>query len=226
MMTHRPLILFLLTALSGWPLMAAEPHRENIEWCDVWMPNADKHDKPRVLLIGDSICRGYSADVERRLAGTAYVARLATSRGIGDPVLLDEILSLVRHHKFAVIHFNNGLHGNGYTAAEYEAGMKQVIAALRKEGRGAGLILTTSTFVQPGYRGWKSDAWNRQMVEARNAIVQRLAQAEDIPVDDLCAVTRDHPEYYSGDKIHYNGNGYAALGTQVANAIRKALNIH
>jgi lysophospholipase L1-like esterase len=187
------------------------------------MPNADKSDKPRVLLIGDSICQGYSGTVEMALAGKAYVARLSTSRGIADPVLMDEIRALVRHHHFAVIHFNNGLHAIAYSAAEYEAGLKQVMDMLRKEGQGAKLVLSTSTFVQPGYSSWKSDDWNRQMVESRNEIVHKVAKTEHFSVDDLCAVTKDHPEYYAGDKIHFNAKGYSVLGGQVAASVEKAL---
>ena len=32
--------------------------RENIEWCDIWVTNAQSDDKPRILLIGDSILIG------------------------------------------------------------------------------------------------------------------------------------------------------------------------
>src|SRR6478752_2404052 len=66
-------------------------HRENIEWCDVWYANANKTDKPAVLIIGDSISKGYGGTVEKSLAGKAYMARLSTSRGICHPVLIDEI---------------------------------------------------------------------------------------------------------------------------------------
>ena len=34
-------------------------HRENIEWCDVWYANTTKADKPAVLIVGDSISKGY-----------------------------------------------------------------------------------------------------------------------------------------------------------------------
>ena len=33
--------------------------REHIEWSDVWIPGANKTDLPHVLLIGNSITRGY-----------------------------------------------------------------------------------------------------------------------------------------------------------------------
>jgi hypothetical protein len=192
-------------------------HRENIEWCDVWYANANKTDKPAVLLIGDSISKGYGGTVEKGLAGKAYMARLSTSRGICDPVLPDEIRAMVRHHKFAVIHFNNGLHGADYTDAEYEAGYRKVLQVLQTEANGAKLILANTTLTRPGY------PFPRERIEARNAIAARLAAEIGIPCNDLCAVTAEHPEYYHGDKIHYNGNGYAKLGEKVASAIDNIL---
>jgi hypothetical protein len=46
----------------------------------VSLPHTNDHQLPRVLLIGDSITGGYYSDVEKALAGRAYVARLSTSR--------------------------------------------------------------------------------------------------------------------------------------------------
>lgn len=208
---------------SAGSFAAAILHRENYEWCDIWMPNADKEDLPRVLLIGDSICRGYAGEVERLLDGKAYVARQATSRGIGDPVLFDELRLLIRHHRFAVIHFNHGLHGIDYTDAEYEAGMKAFVQVLRAFGQGATLVWATTTAVLPGFTHWKSDEWNRDLVESRNAIARRLAQADNIPINDLCAVTRGKPEFYNDDKVHYNAKGDAVLAAQVAESVEQVL---
>lgn len=199
-------------------------HREHIEWCDVWYANAEKADKPAVLIVGDSISKGYGGIVEHSLAGKAYMARLSTSRGICDPCLLDELRAMVRNHKFAVIHFNNGLHGVDYTDAEYEAGYRKALKLLQTEANGAKLVLASSTFVLPGFRGWKDDATNRRMIESRNAVVKRLAAEAGISFDDLGVVTDGHPEYYnSGDKIHYNGTGYAKLGAKVTEAIQAEL---
>jgi lysophospholipase L1-like esterase len=199
-------------------------HREAIEWSDAWYANADKSDKPAVLIIGDSISKGYGGVVEQGLAGNAYMARLSTSRGVCDPCLLDELRAMVRNHRFAVVHFNNGLHGIAYTAAEYEAGYRKVLEVLLTEGQGAKLVLAGSTFVLPGFKGWMDDAANRTLIDSRNAIVKRLAAEAKLPFNDLCAVTDGHPEYYnSSDKIHFNATGYAQLGAKVAAAIQDAL---
>ena len=63
--------LFVLFAMLMTTHFASadEPIRERIEWADIWVTDADKDDLPRVLLIGDSITRGYFSDVEKRLAG-------------------------------------------------------------------------------------------------------------------------------------------------------------
>jgi hypothetical protein len=60
--------------------------RESIEWCDIWISDANGTNLPRVLLIGDSISRDFYPEVEKHLAGKAYVARLSTSAFISDPV--------------------------------------------------------------------------------------------------------------------------------------------
>ncbi len=58
------------------------PHiaREAIEWCNIWIPDANETKPPRVLLIGDSITGGYGPKVEEALKGKASVARLTTSK--------------------------------------------------------------------------------------------------------------------------------------------------
>src|SRR5258707_911246 len=90
---------------------ATPPARESIEWCDIWFSHANETNLPRVLLIGDSIAREYYPEVEKRLAGKAFVGRLATSRFAADPVLLTEIATVLDGTKFDLIQFNNGMHG-------------------------------------------------------------------------------------------------------------------
>src|ERR1043166_7575186 len=131
-------LLSLLLPLSI--AAAAPPAREAIEWCDIWISNANETNLPRVLLIGDSIARDYYPEVEKRLAGKAFVARLATSRFVADPVLLKEIELVLSQEKFDVIHFNNGMHGWQHSEAEYREAFPKFIKALRKHAPRAKLI--------------------------------------------------------------------------------------
>jgi alpha-L-fucosidase len=197
---------------------------EPTEWTNVWIPSATKNDLPRVLLIGNSITQSYYSFVEDSLKGRAYVARYTTSRGIQDPALFEEIKNLIKHHKFSVIHFNNGLHGIHYTAAQYEKGLKKLIRTLKKYGQGAELMGATSTRVLPGFNWGKTDEFNQNLIETRNAILTTTCKAQNIPVNDLYHVTKDHPEWFSTDKIHYNESGRRELGKQVVAFIRKKIN--
>src|ERR1017187_9104997 len=81
------LVSFVDAQVSDFPPTA----HESIEWCDIWISHANETNLPRVLLIGDSITRAYYPEVEKHLEGKAYVARLATSRFLSDPVLAKEI---------------------------------------------------------------------------------------------------------------------------------------
>src|SRR5215472_14441734 len=117
------LTVSLVTGLTSTPLRAdpnpTPPIREAIEWCDIWISHANETNLPRVLLIGDSISRAYYPEVETRLAGKAFVARLATSRFVADPQLLKELALVLDETKFDVIHFNNGMHGWQHSEEEY-----------------------------------------------------------------------------------------------------------
>src|SRR6185369_3868383 len=111
-MKNLLLPLFLAAVLASNFAVAAPdavpPAREAIEWCDIWISHANETNLPRVLLIGDSITREYYPEVEKRLAGKAFVARLTTSRFVSDPVLLKETELVLDQARFDVIHLNNG----------------------------------------------------------------------------------------------------------------------
>src|SRR5947199_2243474 len=96
--------------VAGAAPVAAPPARESIEWCDIWISHENETNLPRVLLIGDSIARDYYPEVEKRLAGKAFVARLATSRFVSDPILLKEIELVLTGARLDAIHFTNGMH--------------------------------------------------------------------------------------------------------------------
>ena len=138
----------------GTDLAGAErkssPSRESIEWCDIWISHANETNLPRVLLIGDSIARDYYPEVEKQLAGKAFVARLATSRFVADPVLLKEIELVLSDAQFDIVLFNNGMHGWQHTETEYQNGLPKFIKAIRTHAPKAKLIWATTTPLRDG----------------------------------------------------------------------------
>lgn len=208
-----------LTAYADDPAPASGLKREAIEWCDVWFTHADKTDKPRVLLIGDSIVQGYFPLVEREMGDAVYWGRFTTSRSICDPVFFQELELVVKQYPFSVIHFNHGLHGWGYTEAQYAEAFDKLLKVLKEDGQGAKLVWASTTPMQSG----SSKGTDQPRVAERNRIAAEKVTQAGIPIDDLYALSIDKPEYYSKDGVHFSQEGKEVQGKAVAGAIRKAL---
>jgi len=196
--------------------------READEWCNIWISHADRSDLPRALMIGDSISVGYFADVEKQLAGKAYVARLSTSRCVGDPMLLAEVALVLGGTSFDVIHINNGLHGVGpVSESEYAEFLPHFIEHIRRLAPRAKLVWASSTPWRINGTADKFDAKNANVLE-RNRIAAAVMAAQGIPINDLYSLGAEYPEYFR-DAVHYNADGKAAQGALVAKAIAKLL---
>lgn len=214
-------ILILALGLVASVAAAAEPavKRENIEWTQIWIPDLERTNLPRVLLVGDSICNAYYEGVANELGGKALVAKLATSSSLGDPALLDQVKMLVSNYKFAVIHFNNGLHGFAYTDEEYANDIPKLLAIVKQYAPNAKLVWATSTPMREAAPNLDKIHGDNHVVIERNKIVTAVAAKEDIPVNDLYSLVKDHQEYWSNDGIHFNPEGQAVEAKQVAKCV-------
>ena len=217
------LVSGLLTALAPAALAAGPATvREDIEWCDYWFPGAEKSDLPHVVLIGDSITRGYYPIVAKSLAGKAYVARMANSQFLSDPLLLAQLRLFLSQMKVEVIHFNNGMHGWNYTEEQYRAAFPAFLAAIRDSAPHAKLIWAATTPTSlPGHPDQVGPLTAR--VKVRNAIAREFIAKAAIPEDDLFALCEPHPEYHDDGGIHFKPEAIALQGQQVAAAIEKLL---
>ena len=198
--------------------------REECEWCDLWMPHFPENKLPRVLLIGDSITRGYSGAVDKLLDGKAYVFRLADSHFLNDPMLMTEIAMVLDNQKFDVVHFNNGMHGWQYSEDDYRKYFPGFLDVIRKHAGHAKLIWATTTPLKvdnqaaPG-----SPVPTNARIAARNAIALEFITPFGIPVDNRNALVAGHPEYHDADTVHFNDKGVNVQAAQVAAEIQKLL---
>lgn len=174
---------------------------------------------PRVLLIGDSISRGYTLPARKALAGKANVHRAPencgpTANGVKK---LDVWLGT---GKWDVIHFNFGIHDRATPAADYEERLEAIIARLQQTG--ASLIWATTTPVPAD-----SPTYGPQIVEQvaeKNMIALRVMQKHGIAVNDLHAfVLPQLGEIANPKDVHFNGKGYDLMGGQVARSVEAAL---
>jgi hypothetical protein len=219
----RVFAVLSLSLLSRPSLLCAQ-HRtsipEEIEWTWEVRPQVANPKLPNVLLLGDSITRNYFPEVTQGLGGIANVYLIASSTSVGDPRLPRQIaeFATLEGVSFAVVHFNNGLHGWGYTEAKFKSGFPIFLQAIRAlPGRGK-LIWTTITPVKPE----ASNGASNSRIDARNAIARAFIEAERIPIDDQHALMIEHPDLYQ-DAFHFDKAGSAIMGAQAAAIIRRAL---
>ena len=210
----------LLTMVSF--ISADEPIRGRIEWIDIWVTDADKDDLPRVLPVGDSITRGYFGAVEKHLAGKAYCARLTTSKCVSDPTFNDDLLLLLKQYKFSAIHFNNGLHGWGYTEEQYRDGLLKTVAAVREHSGGAKFIWATTTPMRES-SDLQRFSEKTERVKVRNQLAAEIMKKSGASTNDLFELVKDHADWQSKDGVHFNAAGNEGLAKQVAESVAGCL---
>jgi hypothetical protein len=193
---------------------------EEIEWTWEVRPQTADAKLPNVLLLGDSVTRNYFPQVTKDLAGIANVYLFASSTSVGDPRLPRQIaeFAALQRVSFAVVHFNNGLHGWDYTEAQFKSGFPIFLQTTRALPGGGKLIWATITPIKSGA---PSGATNFR-IDERNAIARAFIEAERIPIDDQHALMSQHTDLYK-DTIHFNKAGSTIMGDQAATLIRRAL---
>jgi acyl-CoA thioesterase-1 len=185
-------------------------------------------DLPHVLIIGDSISIGYTPFVEKQLAGKAVVKHNPSNAGTsGNGVFMMDNWLDVKQGKWNVIHFNFGLHdlkrmsdgGHQVEPEQYERYLRLFIARLRKTE--AKLIWATTT---PVPEGRVSPPRTPADVPLYNAIALKVMKESGIAVNDLYTPALAHAaEWQLPVNVHYKPEGYEALATQVAAAIKLQL---
>lgn len=203
---------------------------------------------PNVLLLGDSISIGYHQAVSKRLAGKANVFRPVRSNGAAENCShsgygvenLDRWLSM--QPKWAVIHFNWGLHdikrmkreadgniGNATSSSPddprlrevdaYAAMMAKIVARLKQTG--AKLIFATTTPVVPGTT---NPLRSPEDPPRYNEAAVRLMKSQGVAVNDLHAFVSPRLATLQRPKnVHFTDEGSDQLGAQVAQAIEAQL---
>lgn len=217
------LVLLAFVALLPMSLLAQGAHSkpEHIEWTWEVRPLHPDLALPNVLLIGDSITKNYFPQVANDLKGIANVYLMASSISVGDPRLTREIaqFSTMEGVEFRAVHFNNGMHGWGYSEAQFKASFPSYLRAVQHLVRtNRDLIWATITPVNPAAPNGATNA----RVDARNAIANHFVRAAGISIDDQHALMVKHQDLHL-DSVHFNSQGQALQGEQAAESIRNVL---
>jgi lysophospholipase L1-like esterase len=185
---------------------------------NAWDFVADDPKLPRVLLIGDSVSRGYTLGTRKALAGKANVHRAPENCG---PTAngLKKLNVWLGEGKWDVIHFNFGIHDRATPAADYEQRLNEIVTRLKATG--AKVIWASTTPVPPDTKDGPAAT---EAILEKNRIAAQVMQKQGVATDDLFSFINPHLAKVQNPKdVHFSAEGYDLLGQQVATSIRAAL---
>jgi lysophospholipase L1-like esterase len=155
---------------------------------------------------------------------------------------LEELKLVLDHYSFAVIQFNNGMHGWQHSEAEYAAAFPKLVETVRERAKGAKLVWADTTplkdsmppatgaaaspdkAVERGKLMLKADLAKAsdERIAQRNRIAREAVARWNIPCVDLNTPMLGHPEYHT-DNVHFNSQGIAIQADLVAAEITTLL---
>ncbi|TDU81350.1 lysophospholipase L1-like esterase [Prosthecobacter fusiformis] len=192
--------------------------REKLEGkVTAWDYVEDDPKLPRVLLIGDSISRGYTLATRKALAGTANLHRAPENCG---PTTngLKKLSIWLGQGKWDIIHFNFGIHDRKTPLADYEQRLDAIATQLKATG--ATVIWASTT---PVAEGGMKDATNADII-ARNEVAARVMQKHGISINDLYTwIQPDLTTLQNPKDVHFSNAGYTRMAEKVAGSITKII---
>jgi GDSL-like Lipase/Acylhydrolase family len=194
---------------------------------------------PSVLLIGDSISISYTLPVRQRLEGIANVIR-PVANCESTLTILEKLDRWLGQTKWAVIHFNAGLHDLEHVQHENVAPGKQVMVPVEKGPRwisidsyrsnlekiverlkktGARLVFATTTPVPVGAKSRVPED-----VARYNEAALAVMRENGVEIDDLnSAVVESAYRFQKPQDVHFYQEGSEILADHVAASIKAPL---
>ena len=173
---------------------------------------------PRVLLIGDSISRGYTLAVRKSLAGKANLHRAPANCGPTDTGL-KKLPVWLEGGPWDVIHFNFGIHDRATKDAVYAENLEKLVGQLKATG--AKLIWARTT---PVINASNAEKFSPDRCVELNSIADEVMKRHLIVVNDLCAFIQPRlAELQLPSNVHFGEPGYDVLGGKVAAEILAVL---
>lgn len=185
--------------------------------------------RPRVLLIGDSILSGYKNHVIAALKGKAYVDTWVNPYCQSDhlnKVLLPAVLA---NGPYDVVHFNIGLHGwqdGRIKEGTFEPLTKAYVQTIRDQLPKARTIWASSTPVttQGEPTELKLEPEINPVIVEHNRLAAKVMAEMKVPVNDFYSRLSDKLKLARGDRFHWTRPAYELLGQTVADSVMKELN--
>ena len=179
-----------------------------------WDFVADDPRLPRVLIIGDSISRGYTMATRSALAGKANVHRAPENCG---PTAngLKKVDTWLGQGKWDVITWNFGIHDRNTPPATYKANLETLVKRLQQTG--AKIIWVRTT---PAPAGTNNEKFTDAQCDFLNATADEVMKANHVSEVDLFALVKPKlAELQLTNNVHFKEEGYQLMGGEMAKAI-------
>jgi predicted neuraminidase len=181
--------------------------------------------RPRVLLVGDSILSGYLKSVIAQLQGKAYVDAWVNPYHQSEHVnkLLAEVLA---NGPYDVVHFNMGLHGwqkGRIKEGSFEPLTRAYVQVIKDKLPRAKAIWASSTPVTVKYKPGELFPEINDIIIEHNRLAAKVMKEMDVPVNDFYALLAPRLELARGDQFHWKPEAYKLLADQVVASILRAL---
>lgn len=194
---------------------------------------------PSVLIIGDSISISYTLPVRHRLEGVANVIH-PVANCESTLTILEKIDRWLGQTKWAVIHFNAGLHDMEHVQYEgvapgkqimvpvengprwvsidsYRSNLEKIVERLKKTG--AKLVFATTTPVPVGAKSRVPED-----VARYNEAALAVMRENDVQIDDLnSAIVESAYRFQKPQDVHFYQEGSDILADHVAASIKAPL---
>lgn len=180
---------------------------------------------PRVLLIGDSICIGYKANVIKALAGKANVD--VWPHPLFQSEKLNQALTkILKNGPYDVVHVNLGLHGveeGRIKPGTYEPLTRQFSQIIRDTMPTVKIIWANTTQFTLKGKPTELDPVKHPTVLEHNRMAAKLMAELNIPVNDFYGLLIDKLELGRGDTVHWTPPAYKILGDKATVSILQVL---
>ena len=202
----------------------ARLHADGKGW-RVDMAKRTDPNRPRLLLIGDSILNGYLKTVTASLEGRAYVDAWVNPYCQSEHTnkLLAEVLA---NGPYDVVHFNLGLHGwqpGRIKEGTFEPLTRAYVEVIRAKLPRAKIIWANSTPVTvKGQPTQLEPAINDTIIE-HNHMADNLMRELKVPVNDFYALLVPKLEWARGDQFHWKPEAYQLLAKMVSDSVLREL---
>lgn len=187
--------------------------QENIDWSDFVAFNASDKKSPRVLLIGDSIVRGFQSDLQEELKKDGVnVSAWASSMCASDPDYIYALNLALEEGDFDIVGFHNGGHLHIPSWKERKAHIVNALNFVKAKAPSKKIFLMSRT---PLKDSRKID----------DAALYEISKEMDLPIVDFQSAMRglDRNACWADDGVHFKPEGTKFQASIVAEIVRNLL---